>query len=197
DTLVGRVSASGLATAESAGTVKIIARVGTAADTATLVVAQTIAFLFVAPGLDTMVAIADTSRIAAIAKDSAAHPIPNPTVTWATSDPNVATVDARGLVRAVTNGLALVTASRGVQAAMAFPSERGIAVMGEDGSERIVLIDDPTVAEPALSPDGTRLAFTRTPDWRTCEIYAARADGSDAVKITSPQPGFGEPIPWC
>ena len=301
DTLVGRVSASGLATAESAGTVKIIARVGTAADTATLVVAQTIAFLFVAPGLDTLVAIADTSRIAAIAKDSAAHPIPNPTVTWATSDPNVATVDARGLVRAVTNGLALVTASSGVQsafatvvvrqqvkraqilpdsvvltgdgdtvrlgagaldrngypvanvgftwgegsscvatvdnaglvtargagstrviaivatggpsdtaavtvtgatascaqAAIAFQSERGIEVMGEDGSERIVLIDDPTVAEPAWSPDGTRLAFTRTPDWRTCEIYAARADGSDAVKITSPQPGFGEPIPWC
>src|SRR5207248_1851906 len=43
----------------------------------------------------------------------------------------------------------------------------------------------------------SRLAFTRTPDWRTCEIYVARADGSDAVKITSPQPGFGEPIPWC
>src|SRR5947207_911883 len=171
DTLVGRVSASGLATAESAGTVKIIARVGTAADTATLVVAQTIAFLFVAPGLDTLVAIADTSRIAAIAKDSAAHPIPNPTVTWATASC--------------------------AQAAIAFQSERGIEVMGEDGSERIVLIDDPTVAEPAWSPDGTRLAFTRTPDWRTCEIYVARADGSDAVKITSPQPGFGEPIPWC
>ena len=44
-------------------------------------------------------------------------------------------------------------------------------------------IDDPTVAEPAWSPDGTRLAFTRTPDWRTCEIYVARADGTGQQNV--------------
>jgi Tol biopolymer transport system component/uncharacterized protein YjdB len=301
DENIARIDTLGRATATGAGTTKIIARVGSAADTATMVVAQVVRFFAVTPSFDTLTAIADTVRHRALAFDSLNFPIPTPTVAWTTGDTAVATVDPMGLVRATKTGVALITASavgrsafatvvvlqqvkraqilphsvvltgygdtvrlgalaldrngypvanvgftwgqgsgcvatvdnaglvtaRGAgstgviaivatggppdtaavtvtgattcaQAAIAFRSERGIEVMREDGSERKVLIDDSTVAEPAWSPDGTRLAFTRTPDsWLTCEIYVARADGSEAVRLTSPQPPFGETNAWC
>src|SRR2546429_574472 len=100
DPAVARVDTAGLVTVTGAGTAKVIARVGTAADTATLVVRQVVRFLIVTPSLDTLTAIADTTRIVAVARDSLRFPIPNPVVTWATDDPTTATVDATGRGRA-------------------------------------------------------------------------------------------------
>jgi len=108
---VARIDTAGLATATGAGTAKIIARVGTAADTAIMVVAQVVRFIVVKPSFDTLTAIADTLRHAALAFDSLNFAIPRPTVEWATGDTAVATVDATGLVRATRNGVVLVTAS--------------------------------------------------------------------------------------
>jgi len=114
---VARVDTAGLATGTGGGTARIIARVGTAADTATLAVVQVVRFLVVTPGFDTLTAIADTARVSALAFDSLNFQIPEPPVAWATSDPAVATVDQAGLVQAAKNGVALVTASAGGQSA--------------------------------------------------------------------------------
>ena len=119
DSTVARVDATGRATATGAGTSRIVARVGAAADTATLVVAQVVRVLAVSPGFDTLTAIADTARVIPLAFDSAAHEIPRPSVAWATSDTTIATVDQAGLVRAVKNGPVLVTASAAGQSAFA------------------------------------------------------------------------------
>lgn len=119
DPMVASVDGAGLATATGAGTARIVARVGEAADTGTLVVAQVIRFIVVTPGYDTLTAIADTGRIAALAFDSLNFPIPSPSVVWATSDAAVATVDQAGLVQAAKNGVVLVTASAAGQAASA------------------------------------------------------------------------------
>jgi TolB protein len=119
DLAVARVDTAGLVTATGGGTAKIIARVGVAADTAVLVVKQVVRFLFVTPSLDTLMAIADTSRFAAVARDSLHFPIPNPAVTWATSDPTIVTVDPGGRVTAAANGVVLVTASSEGQSAFA------------------------------------------------------------------------------
>lgn len=119
DTGVTAVNAAGLATATSAGTARIIARVGVAADTATLVVAQVIDSIAVKPDYDTLTAIADTARHVALAFDSLRFPIPNPTVVWATGDSSVAVVDATGLVRAAKSGVALLTASASSRTAFA------------------------------------------------------------------------------
>jgi Tol biopolymer transport system component len=116
---VARVDAAGLATATGGGTAKLIARVGAAADTATLVVQQVVRFLTVTPSLDTLTALADTSRIVALAQDSGTAPIPNAPVIWATNDPTIATVDPAGRVTAKANGVVLVTASSAGQSAFA------------------------------------------------------------------------------
>jgi Tol biopolymer transport system component len=148
DPLVATVDAAGLVTATGTGTARIIARVGEAADTGTLVVAQVIRFLVVHPGLDTLTAIADTGRLAALAFDTLNFPIPNPSVGWATSDAAVATVDQAGLVRAAGNGVVLVTASAGGQAgfatvvvrqevATAHVSPDNVALTGEGDTVRL------------------------------------------------------------
>jgi Tol biopolymer transport system component/uncharacterized protein YjdB len=119
DTTVARVDSVGRATATGAGTGRIVARVGAAADTATLVVAQVVRVLAVSPGFDTLTAIADTARVIPLALDSAGIEIPRPSVVWATSDTAIATVDAAGLVRGAKNGVVLVTASAAGQSAFA------------------------------------------------------------------------------
>ncbi len=120
DSAVVRVDATGRATAEGTGTARIVARVGAAADTATLVVAQVVRLLLVTPGFDTLTAIGDTTRVVAVALDSSLeHSVPNPSLGWVTSDAAVATVDQAGLVRAVRNGVVLVTASAVGQSAFA------------------------------------------------------------------------------
>ncbi len=111
DERVARIDSTGLATATGPGTAKIITRVGTAADTATMVVAQIVRFIVVEPSFDTLTAIADTARHTALAFDSLNFSVPKTTVTWATGDTGVATVDPTGLVRATKNGVVLITAS--------------------------------------------------------------------------------------
>lgn len=119
DIQVAMVDGTGLVTATGAGSAKIIARVGSAADTATLVVAQVVRLLFILPAFDTLTAIDDTARLKAEARDSLRNVIPNPTVGWVSSDTTIVTVDQTGLLRALRNGAAVVTASSGRQSAFA------------------------------------------------------------------------------
>lgn len=84
--------------------------------------------------------------------------------------------------------------SKRVPGLIAFQSSAGIEVIAADGSGRRVLIADTTAFEPAWSPDGAKLAFTRTSDgWKNCGIYTARADGSQVQRVTAP---YNE-ISWC
>jgi uncharacterized protein YjdB len=139
DLAVARVDTAGLATVTGGGTVKIIARVGSAADTATLVVKHVVRFLFVTPSLDTLTAIADTSRIVAVARDTLHVPIPNPAVTWATGDPTIATVDPTRRVTAKENGVILVTASSQGQSAFVTVVVRQAAVAARLSQDSVAL----------------------------------------------------------
>jgi len=139
DEHVARIDTTGLATATGAGTAKIIARLGAAADTAVLVVAQVVRFVLVTPSFDTLRAIADTARHTGLAFDSLNFPIPKPTVAWATGDSGVATVDPTGLVRASKNGVVLITAS----------------IAGDSAFATVVVHQE--VAAARLSPDNVAL----------------------------------------
>ena len=65
----------------------------------------------VTPGAVTLVAVQDTSRLIAVAADAKGNPINGKRFTWASSDYSVATVDSIGLVIAVGNGTARITAT--------------------------------------------------------------------------------------
>jgi uncharacterized protein YjdB len=282
DTNVARVNSAGMATAAGGGTTQIVARVGTAADTATLVVKQVVRLVIVDPGFHTLTAIHDTGRLVATAYDSGRKEIPNPAVSWATSEATVATVDPTGLVTAAANGVVLVTATSAGQSAFATVevrqqvaaarlSEHNVTLTGaadtlrlgavgldrngypvadvafqwRSGSECVATVDAglvtaqgrgataitvtpanggqsdaatvsvtggppaanaqfafesprgievlcgdiaslliPDAAEPAWSPDGNRLAFSRG-----CAIYTASADGSDDRRVSNPGVG--------
>jgi Bacterial Ig-like domain (group 2)/WD40-like Beta Propeller Repeat len=154
DTTVGRVDATGRATATGAGTARIVARVGAAADTTTLVVAQVVRFLVVTPGFDTLTAIAETTRIVPLALDSLNFPVPTPSVTWATSDTAIATVDGAGLVRAAKNGVVLVTASAAGQSAFATIVVDQQVAAAQLSTDRVTLVGEgDTVRLSALGLD--------------------------------------------
>jgi alpha-tubulin suppressor-like RCC1 family protein len=61
--------------------------------------------------VDTLAAIGQTVQYAAVAKDARGKTIIGQTFTWASSAPSVATVSATGLVTAVENGTATITAT--------------------------------------------------------------------------------------
>src|SRR5438094_1001056 len=61
-------------------------------------------------------AIGGTLQLSAIALDAAGHQIPGVTLSWTTSDASVAAVSSGGLVTAIGNGSADITASAGVAA---------------------------------------------------------------------------------
>jgi dipeptidyl aminopeptidase/acylaminoacyl peptidase len=105
------------------------------------------------------------------------------------------TASVDGLTGATSRPFDVTTAATATPI-IAFQSGRGIEEIHVDGSGRVVLIADSAVSEPAWSPDGAMLAFTRrSADYQTCEIHTARADGSSGWRISGPLVSFADG--WC
>jgi uncharacterized protein YjdB len=167
---VATIDSDGVAVTLGPGTAGIVAQVGPAADTAALVLKQTIASVNVTPKLDTLTAIDDTSTFAALGSDSASYLIPAiPPVTWASADTTIATVDPTGRVRARGNGLVLITASSGglsgtgvvlvrQQVAKAQIVEDSVALAGEGATARLTAVGVDRNGYPV--PPGTRFQWT-------------------------------------
>ncbi len=113
DTLVARVDASGLVTAVGNGAATITATAGSVLGTAEVTVAQVVSAVAVSPAADTLVAFGDTVRLLAEATDANDHGVAGPEFSWSSNDTLVARVDASGLVTAVGNGAAMITATAG------------------------------------------------------------------------------------
>lgn len=113
DASVARVDASGLVTAAGNGSAVVTAASGAATGVATVTVEQMVGVVRVAPDSATLVAIGDTLRLKAEALDSMGRAVPGTHVfEWSGGD-SVAAVDADGLVTALGNGRAVVTATAG------------------------------------------------------------------------------------
>ena len=117
DAAVATVDAAGLVTAVATGTATITATSGSASGTASVTVTQAPARVVLTPGSATLAAVGETVRFAAEVRDANGNPIADATVSWASADAAVATVDATGLVTAVASGETTVTATSGTASA--------------------------------------------------------------------------------
>ena len=120
DESVATVDASGLATAVGNGEVAVTAASGSASGSASVTVAQVVATVAVSPASASL-EVGDTLRLSAEATDANGHAVAGAEFAWSSGDESVATVDGAGLVTAVSEGEAAVTATSG-------PASGGAAV---------------------------------------------------------------------
>ena len=127
DEAVTTVSEAGLVTAVRNGMADITAQSGSLSSDAAITVAQVPAGIVIAvdPDSTTLTEIDQTLQLAATVSDANDVAIEDAAVSWSSSDESVATVDDEGLVTAVGNGMADITATAGGGADMV-----SISVMG-------------------------------------------------------------------
>ncbi|MYA42704.1 MAG: hypothetical protein F4087_01420 [Gemmatimonadetes bacterium] len=118
DTAVANVT-EGLVTAVGNGSATVIATAGTATASAEVAVDQLVAELDVSPAAHTLVAIGDTVRFVAEARDGNGHVVTGAEFVWSSDDESVVNVNSEGLATAAANGSARVTATSGSQTASA------------------------------------------------------------------------------
>jgi hypothetical protein len=111
DASVASVDSEGLVRSVGNGEAVVTATAGSAADSATVTVAQVVSAVGVSPAALEFSALGDTLRLAAEPVDANGHAVEGATVMWASGDTAVAVVDASGLVRSVGNGDTVMWAS--------------------------------------------------------------------------------------
>lgn len=109
DTIVATVDPAGLVTAAGVGETRVAAVAGEVSGEARVAVTQSTHSVAVSPAADTIVH-GDTLRLSAEAFDANGYPVAGSQLTWSSSDASVATVDASGLVRGVSEGQTTITA---------------------------------------------------------------------------------------
>ena len=110
---VATVSSSGLVTSVANGTATATATSGSANGTAAVTVAQAAASIVLSDTLLSFSAPGDTIRLTVTVTDDNGHEMGDATVTWTTSDSELATVSSDGLVTAIAAGTADITATSG------------------------------------------------------------------------------------
>ena len=111
DSSVATVNASGLVTAVANGSATITATSDGISGSAAVAVAQAVGTVLVTPASDTLVSFGETVQLGATARDANGNAITAATFTWTSQNASVATASAAGLVTAVANGSAAVTAA--------------------------------------------------------------------------------------
>ena len=134
DASVASVDASGLATASANGDATITATSGSVSDAAAVTVAQVVSAVAVSPSSTALVSLGDTVRLAAEGADANGNPVAAVEFSWTSDDPTVATVGADGLVTAVANGSATVTANYGTLGATVAVTVVDVAQFLEENS---------------------------------------------------------------
>ena len=109
-TTIATVSGSGLVTAVRDGTATITATAGTVSGSAMLKVRQLVRSMAVLPAADTLI-LGDSLRLEAEGFDATGHPVADAQFRWWSENPQVATVDTAGVVRAVSEGVAEIHAT--------------------------------------------------------------------------------------
>ena len=111
NTDVATVTDRGVVTAVTMGTTQITVTSGHATATATVTVAQEAGSVEVTPSGAILRSVGQSAQFNAVVYDTGGSAIPGAVVVWSSSEPEVATVDANGLVTAVSDGTTQITAT--------------------------------------------------------------------------------------
>ena len=172
------VDANGVVTAVANGTATISA---TTADGATATCQVTVAIAVSEVKLDKSEATL-TAKDATLALNVTVLPedAADKTVTWSTSDENVATVDANGVVTAVANGKATITATAGgFSATCEVTVAIAVTEVSLDKSEATLTAKDATLAlNVTVLPED---AADKTVTWSTSDENVATVDANGVV----------------
>ena len=150
------------------------------------------------------------STIRASFADSAGNIMgPATGVTWSSSAPGVATVAEDGTITAVNHGRARVTATApGGRTSTVEVFVQGEILVSSNRTGRFELYslertnfaalrkvgtETASVEEPAVSPDGSRIAFVSARDGNP-EVYTMNADGSEWRRLTTDPGADGRPV---
>src|SRR2546426_416635 len=106
-----------------------------------------VAVVEVSPAATTLTALGQTRQLSAVAKDAAGNPMSGFTITWTSSKQSVAKIDDSGLVTAVGNGDAEITA-----AAASVPGRAQVVVRQQIA--RLMFVSQPSdaLAGEAITP---------------------------------------------
>jgi hypothetical protein len=115
---VASVDASGNVTARGAGTALIVAMASGLADTSTVTVRQVPASIEISPASVAMT-VGMTTQLNATVRDAGGSTISSPSVTWQSSSPSIASVSTSGVLSALAEGTAVITATSGTVASQA------------------------------------------------------------------------------
>ena len=183
DAAIATVDASGLVTAAGNGEATITASAGGASGSAVVTVAQALVSLEVAPTEIGLSALGATEQLTAQGRDANGHEVAGAVFAWGSSDAAVATVDASGLVTAVDNGNATITASAGETSASATVTVKQVAT-----SVRVIpsVADELPVGATEKLTAGARDANGHTVkgaviSWASSDDAVATVDGAGLV----------------
>lgn len=182
DTAVAVVDTAGLITARGAGSVRITASAGSASREVVILASQKPAKVEIPRDTLQLYAIGDTLRLFAAVRDRNGVLMPSVRVTWRSLDPQVATINANGLVTAAAEGTTTI------EARLDTLSARVPVVVTRAPGAIIVTPDSTNIAEG----DTVRLAATVKdrngavmPDifvtWRSLDPQVAAVDETGLV----------------
>ena len=182
---VAPVSTGGLATGVIKGTVPIVATFGGVGGSSVIIVGAVVDQVIVEPDQVTLLA-GETVQLSATVLDAEGNILPV-SVTWSTSDPAVATVDAGGLVTAVSTGTADIVATSGsVEGSSAINVEAVIdQIIVEPAQATLVLLGDETVQLSATVLDTDLNPLPVSVTWSTSDQAVATVDAGGLVTAVS------------
>jgi uncharacterized protein YjdB len=187
DSTTGRVRAIG------PGRARVVAAIGTSQDSATIVVhagatkpsggePRLPASLVMAP--HDPIQAGDTTTLSLAVQDAAGKPIRGARITWSSSEPAVAEVDAGGRVRAHSPGSTLIIARSGSESAMnsltVLPG--AVATVRIDGAQPLKVGDTLALRAEARDQRGAGLA-DRPIDWSSSNPDVASVDSASGVVV--------------
>ena len=179
DASVATADASGLVTAAGNGTATITATAGAASGTAEVTVAQEVSAVAVSPAAATLAALGDTVRLVAEATDANGHGVAGMEVSWSSGDAGVAPIDDTGLVTAVAEGAATITATAGsVSGTAEVTVEQEVsAVVVMPAADTLIVADTVRFSAAAADANGYAVAGAEFA-WSSGDAAVVRVDST-------------------